>query len=192
MSANQEIFPIGPKKTSLARRKESFDVIWSRRTKRSFRNSVSQLFANWYPRLLALIKLVAEKYRTRLTNGLSDTIYRIINIAPCLCHWIGIESVIDIPSFLVVISQCKWNKITTRTAKSVQKQPYQVCILGFKFTWETDRIGWNFSRRSYLEFSWNVLAKQSSAIAASHYKRSCKDFVIAFLELNLALHSFVK
>ena len=53
-----------------------------------------------------------------MTNGLSDTIYRIINIAPCLRHWIGIESVIDIPSFLVVISQRKWSKISTDSKKS--------------------------------------------------------------------------
>ena len=155
-------FPDWSKKMSLAQGKESFDVIWLQQTKRSLRNSVSQLFANWYPRLLALIKLVVEKYRTRVTNGLSDTIYRIINIAPCLRHWIGIESVIDIPSFLVVISQRKWNKISTS-----HKKPYQVLYFVPNTNirkGETDRIGWNYSRRrSYLEFCLNALAKQMIA-----------------------------
>ena len=93
--------------------------------------SRSQLFANWYHRLLALISWSC-KILVPVINGLSDTIYRIINIAPCLRHWIGIESVIDIPSFLVVISQCKWNKIIT-ACKKRPKQPYQVCVLSSKY-----------------------------------------------------------
>ena len=91
----------------------------------------SKLFANWYHRLLALISW-SRKILAPVINGLSDTIYRIINIAPCLRHWIGIESVIDIPSFLVVISQCKWNKIIT-ACKKRPKQPYQVCVLSSKY-----------------------------------------------------------
>ena len=91
----------------------------------------SKLFANWYHRLLALISW-SRKIVAPVINGLSDTINRIINIAPCLRHWIGIESVIDIPSFLVVISQCKWNKIIT-ACKKRPKQPYQVCVLSSKY-----------------------------------------------------------